>query len=217
MNILIIDDHAMVRDGFIQALLSVEDSWHIAGAGDADEGLAVLEAMKNDGGVDVLLLDIELKNNACGLDFVALFREKQPDIKILIVTMNGDTAYIRRAAHLDVQGFIMKDAPLASLVEAIKTVSNCGTWYSQNIALRMSTLIDSSAEDSEFAAYNRLTRREQEIFEHIARGENVEDISHALNINIHTVENHRTAVFSKLGLKDRLDVVNYARKLGLVS
>jgi len=218
MNILIIDDHAMFRDGLIHALLDIEGSWHIVGACDLKEAIDALALLAPSGGADVVLLDLELKEDVFGLDLIPRLLEKQPDIKIIIVSMRDDFYAVRKACEMDIQGFVSKDAPVNSLAEAIRCVGAGGSWYSQNIADRMKT-VRSDGENGcgEFSAYNSLTRREQEIFEHLARGERPELIASSLGLSVHTVENYRTSIYEKLGGGDRLDLVNYARRLGLVS
>lgn len=217
MIILLVDDHTLLRQSLIKALLSKQSDMIFIEAGNSAEAIKYLE------GADIVILDLVLENNESGLDLLKEIKKLRPDIKTLIISMHSELFYVNEAIKGGVQGYVTKDSPVESLLEAINTVYKGGSWFSQNVSALMSQIINgnlskviANGNTDCFSEYNSLTRREQEIFSLLANGKTISEIAKKLNLSSKTIENHRSNLYQKLGLSDRYEVFTYARRLGLI-
>lgn len=218
MTILLVDDHTLYRQSLARALGEHDPSFVIFETGEPQAAMKLLE----DNPTDLVLLDMNLGYSS-GLDLLADIRRIAPSMKVVIVSMHKVVYLVGEAIKAGVQGYVTKDAPLDQLLQAIQVVGQGGTWFSHEITVLLGQLLrkdqtGGSKADSqdEFIEFSNLTRREQEIFSVLANGKTIEEAAKKLGLSGRTVENHRGRIYQKLGLADRHELINYARRLGLV-
>lgn len=195
-RIVLVDDHALIRDG-IRALLGVMPQFAVVGeAESAAEALALLERVA----VDVLLLDIGLKDST-GLELTRLLAERYPELRVLILSMYDNLEYVRSSIRAGARGYVLKDAPSREIVAAISAIAAGGTFYSSEIARKLA--------DHRPDSHN-LTPREVQILHMLARGLDSKTMARELDISVRTVETHRLSIRRKLNIDGTAALVKYA-------
>jgi DNA-binding NarL/FixJ family response regulator len=209
IRVLIVDDHAIMRDG-IRALLSVNDDIEVIGeASEGREAIKKMEQLKP----DVIVMDIAMP----GMDGMEATRQMvkgNPGVKVLILTQHDNKEYIISAIKAGAAGFVPKRALGSELVSAIRAVSRGDSVLYPSVA---STLIEDYRKRSELDPYDRLTAREREVFKLIAEGHTSQEIADMLVISLKTVLGHRTKVMEKLDIHNRTELIKYAMRKGLIS
>jgi DNA-binding NarL/FixJ family response regulator len=209
IRVLIVDDHAIMRDG-IRALLSVNDDIEVIGeASEGREAIKKMEQLKP----DVIVMDIAMP----GMDGMEATRQMvkgNPGVKVLILTQHDNKEYIISAIKAGAAGFVPKRALGSELVSAIRSVSRGDSVLYPSVA---STLIEDYRQRSELDPYDRLTAREREIFKLIAEGHTSQEIADMLVISLKTVLGHRTKVMEKLDIHNRTELIKYAMRKGIIS
>jgi two-component system response regulator NreC len=203
VSIVLVDDHTVVRSA-LRKLLEREPGFEImAEAGDAES------AVRSAGGhrPDVLLLDLQLPDQP-GLEAIPRIREISPETRIVILSMNNDTTIVRAALRAGVCGYVLKDAPAAQLVEAVRLAAAGKRYVQPSLGARV-------ASEAAGGAPGGLSNREIEVLHLIALGHTNAEIAEKMYLSVRTVESHRASIHSKLGLKGRSELVRYAIENGL--
>ena len=209
VKILIVDDHAVLRDG-LRALLGVHDQIDVVG--EASDGHECIEkALESE--PDVILMDLVMPGMD-GLEATRRIRKKIPKTKVLFLTQYESKEYVQSAIKAGGHGYIPKKAAGSQLLTAILTV-NQGDYYlyPSTVAALVNGYVQSSGADR----YDRLTGREREILKLIAEGHTSRKISEMLNISLKTVQVHRTKVMGKLNIHNQSELIKYAMQKGLVT
>lgn len=209
-RILIADDHAVVRAGLRAVLLA---SPELELAGEASGGLEALELVEQTH-PEVLVLDLSMPD----LDGIAVTRQvkaRNPETRILILTVHEDDALLREAIRAGASGYILKRAAEAELVSAIQVILR-GDLYVDPSLLR--TLLDEPAKvrPAQPDLVEPLTPREVDVLKFIVNGYTNRQIAEKLTISTRTVEGHRANLSEKLGLHSRVELVRYARDHGII-
>jgi DNA-binding NarL/FixJ family response regulator len=209
IKVLIVDDHAIMRDG-IRALLSVNDDIEVVGeASEGKEAIKKVEQLKP----DVIVMDIAMP----GMDGMEATRQMvkgNSRVKVLILTQHDNKEYILSAIKAGAAGFVPKRAMGSELVSAIRAVSRGDSVLYPSVA---SALIEDYRQRSELDPYDRLTAREREILKLIAEGHTSQEIADMLVISLKTVLGHRTKIMEKLDIHNRTELIKYAMRKGLIS
>lgn len=199
MNVLIVDDHEIVRDGL--AIL-LKDSFSIDSILFASEGReAIQQATNHD--IDLVLMDLSMPNGLDGLSALRDLRRLVPKGKIIIFSMYDEVEYQRRAFELGADGFLIKRLKSDDIIDSIRLIL-----HGKKIANY--PLLDK--EVNEEAWENPLTPREQETFILTIKGYSQEEIANTMNISIRTVENHRRSISKKLGTTNKRNWIEFANK-----
>jgi len=210
INIMIADDHLMVREGLKQLL---ELDGDIVVNAEADDGIQCID-MLNKKQTDVLLLDINMPNMN-GLQVLKHLREKKSDVKVLILTIHNEVEYLSKAMDIGVDGYVLKDSESALLKKAIYCVYNGETFIQPELTpvlkMRQEEKNNSLSEMDDV-----LTKREIEVLKLLAEGLFNKEIAYTLNISEKTVKNHVSNIFKKINVSDRTQAAVYAIKSGLV-
>jgi DNA-binding NarL/FixJ family response regulator len=213
-SILIVDDHPLVREG-LKVILGRSTTFEVVGeAGAAAEGFRMAEKFKP----DLVLLDISLPDGN-GIELTRRIKSALPDTGILIVSMHSKIDYITEAFKAGASGYMVKESAPEGLLPALESVMK-GEYYldsplSHPVIEKLVKSPEKNAEITE-GAYRRLTPREQEIMRMLAKDLSVKEIAERLFISVKTVENHRTNIKEKLGLKSSIELARYAARLGLI-
>jgi NarL family two-component system response regulator LiaR len=207
--VLIVDDHAVVREG-LRAFLQLQDGIEVAGeAGDGEEALERALALRP----DVILMDLVMPK----LDGVGAMRElraRVPETRVIVLTSFLDDERLLPAIQAGAAGYLLKNAEPAEIARAIRAAHRGETIIDGAVASR---LVQAIADGRPSPADQTLTRREREVLELIARGRSNKRIAFELGISEKTVKTHVGHVLAKLGVSDRTQAALVAVRDGLAS
>jgi two-component system, NarL family, response regulator NreC len=213
IRVLLAEDHTLVRQGFRRIL---EDDPTITVVGEARTGLEAIEQCKTLK-PDVVVMDLSMPDLG-GLEATAEILKANPQIKILILSMYSNEAYIRKAFELGAKGYMLKNAIEVDLNRAVKALGEGEAYFGPGISqfvlesLKRGSLLPDGTHDP----FERLTLREKEVLQLIAQGKSNKEIAVLLDISVNTVAVHRARVMETLGLHRTAELVLFAVKKGLV-
>jgi NarL family two-component system response regulator LiaR len=210
INILLVDDHAILRDG-LKNILSFEEDMKVTGEATSGEEALILTDQLSP---DVIIMDINLPG-INGVETTALIKSKKPDARILVLTMYTHDEYLLAALKAGADGYLLKDAPSEHVVDAIKAVSRGESM----IAPRMTKkLVKMHLQQTQIRKEDsNLTEREQEVLIGLVEGLSNKEIAEKLFISDKTVKIHVSKIFKKLEVKSRSQAVIHAVQNQLVS
>ncbi len=210
INVMIVDDHSMVREGIKQIL---ELDGDIKVNAEASNGKECISKLK-ERNVDVLLLDINMPEMN-GLQVLQYLREKKSRIKILILTIHNEVEYLIRAVEIGIEGYVLKDSDSSVLKKAIVDINDGDTFIQPELTpILKRRLDDRSLNSRKFE--EALTRREIEVLKLLAEGLFNKEIAYTLSISEKTVKNHVSNIFKKINVSDRTQAAVYAIKHNIV-
>ncbi len=209
IKILVVDDHAVLRDG-IRALLSLYDDVEIIGeAAEGKEAVDKAQELRP----DVVLMDIAMPEMD-GLEATRRIGKRNPKMKVLILTQFDSRDHVLAAIKAGATGYVPKKALGLELVTAIRAVHRGESFLYPSAA---TALIRDYLYRTEEEPYDSLTPRERELLKLIAEGRTSREIANLLLISLKTVLGHRTKIMKKLDLHNRSDLIKYALKRGLIT
>jgi len=209
IRILIADDHGVMRAG-LRAMLEGETDLQVVGeAANGEEALLLSNKLLP----DILLLDIGMPG-IDGIEVTRRLRMVSPKTQVLILTAYEDESLLREAINAGASGYITKRAVEEELISAIRAVSR-GDMYIHPGITRLLVQSLSPTVKTKKDALGSLTPRELEVMGYIIRGYTNRQIAETLVISERTVEAHRASIFGKLGLKNRVELIEFAEKYGL--
>lgn len=212
IKILIADDHAIVREGLRQMLNSQED---MAVLGEAEDGIQTIERVKTLN-PDVLLLDISMPR-LNGLEVISLIKEARPDLKIVVLSMYANENYVRQVLDSGALGYVLKASHASDILQAIRVAWKGEFFLSPKIKKTViETYLKGAGKKSKTTAYETLSDREKQVFILITEGKSNKEIAGILFVSSKTVEKHRTSISNKLGIQNRMNLLKYAIKIGVV-
>lgn len=199
IRVVLAEDQAMVLGAFAALLELEEDVQVVAVAEDGREALEAVLAHRP----DVLLTDIEMPEMS-GLEVAKRLQEEAPETRVLIVTTFGRSGYLRRAMEAGVSGYVLKDAPIGELVEALRKVHAGGRVVAPELAV------------AAWEAADPLTDRERDVLRLVGEGLPNAEISARLHLSPGTVRNYLSAAILKLDARNRTEAFARARDRGLL-
>lgn len=213
IKVLIVDDHALLREGLIK-ILSLEDDLKIIGeAGKGEEAIELTRTLKP----NVILMDINMPG-VNGIEATKVIKKEFPSIGIIALTIHDDEEYIFELVRAGVSGYVLKDIQPERLVSAIRDVAQGKSVIHPNITAKLLGELNRLSErKNRPSSFGELTMREIEVLELIAQGMANKDIARVLFISEKTVKNHVTSIFRKLNVEDRTQAALYAVKNKLVN
>lgn len=220
ISLLVVDDHPLVIEG-VRSLLSGQGEVQLVGqAQSLFEARAFLEKHASD--TQVVLLDIRLQDGL-GIDLAREIRQKYPHLQVIALTMYDSEAYLEAIIKAGARGYLLKNTSRDELVKAIKAVLEGRYYFSEGIhdtiGQRLSsekavtTAVPVSADTSKSI---RLTKRERQILELVAKELNNVQIAAQLNLSPRTIHTHRRAIMQKLGVRNTAGLIRQAIELGLL-
>jgi len=212
-KIAIAEDHTILRAGLV-ALLGAKENFEIVGeAGDGREAVRVVEEVRP----DLLLIDLSMPRMN-GMEAIGEIKTRQPQIKIIVLTVHKSDEYILAALQAGADGYMLKDASQNELLLAIDYVMNGKMFLSPSISDKMiNVYLNNKAEDKRTSVLDTLTAREREILKLIAEGHTNRNIAEHLFISLKTVEKHRSNLMRKLNLRNTAALTTFAIEKGLVA
>jgi DNA-binding NarL/FixJ family response regulator len=204
IQVVLADDHDLVRSGIKALLATVEGVQVIAEARDGQELLALLASVKP----DVVMTDISMPRMD-GISAIAEIHARHPDVRVLVLSMYDTVDFVKRAVANGACGYLMKDAPPHELEQALRSVMATGSYFSAAVAQRL-------LQPSEPTVDDELTQRQVEILTLIAQGKSAKEIAFELGLSPKTVDVHRARIMERLRLNDIASLTRYAVRKGLV-
>jgi two-component system response regulator NreC len=212
VRVLIVDDHAIVRDG-VRMILEAQPDIEVVG--EASDGREALEAARQLS-PGVVLMDIAMPGMN-GLEATAAMRRDLPDVQVLILTMHEDYEYFFEVLRAGASGYVLKGASSDDLVSAIRAVHQGGVYLHPAVAKNLvSDYVKRMEPGEDRARYDGLSDRERQVLKLVAEGETSRQIAEELFLSVNTVQTHRAHIMEKLGLHNRTDLIRYALRKGLV-
>ena len=208
IKILIIDDHAIVRQGLKQILAETPD---LVVTGEASNGVEALQKIRT-GQWDVVVLDISLPDPS-GLIVLQQIKSEYPELPVLVLTMHAEDQYAVRVLKAGAAGFLTKESAPDQLVSAINRVASGGRYVSPSLAEK---LVSDLGSDLRKPRHEVLSDREFQVLCMIAAGKTLTKIAEELGVSVKTVSTHRTRLLKKMRLKNNAELVHYAIRNGLV-
>jgi DNA-binding NarL/FixJ family response regulator len=204
IQVVLADDHDLVRSGIKALLATVEGVRVIAEARNGNELLALLDSVKP----DVVMTDISMPGMD-GITAIAEIHSRHPDVRVIVLSMYDTVDFVKRAVANGACGYLMKDAPPFELEQALRSVMATGSYFSAAVAQRL-------LQPSEPTVDDELTTRQVEILTLIAQGKSAKEIAFELGLSPKTVDVHRARIMERLRLNDIASLTRYAVRKGLV-
>lgn len=204
-RVALCDDHAVVRGG-LRRILDAEDDLEVVGeAGTAAAAVDVARRLRP----DVVVMDLGLPD-ASGIEATTWVREASPRTRVVVLTVHDDVAYLRRAFDAGADGYLVKDAADVDLVHAVRTVAAGGQYVHPTLGAQLLAPRGVGGPGGE------LSEREVDVLRLVALGHTNAEIAAELYISVRTVETHRAHISHKLGVHARSELVEAARRAGLL-
>ena len=208
-KILIVDDHAIVRDGLRLIIGDVPD---MEAAGEARNGNEVLEKVRRDC-YDLVLLDISLPGMD-GLEVLKILKREKPDLPVLILSMHPEEQYAVRAFKAGASGYLTKEGASKELIAAIRKVSRGEKYVTPSLAQKLALYLDTVSEKP---LHEKLSDREYQVMLLLVSGKQTREIAEELALSIKTIGTYKTRILEKMRMKNTTELTLYAIKNGLVN
>ena len=212
IRVLVVDDHTLIRQGFVGLLESQPDIEVVAEAGSAPDALAAATRLAP----DVVLMDVSMPGTS-GLEATRSIRARSPATRVLILTIHDREDYLYEALRAGASGYVLKGADVQELLRAVRSAAR-GEMYLYPGATK--TLIEDYVRSvrggPDRDPYDGLTEREREVLRLIAQGQTTAEIATQLVLSPHTVQSHRDHVMAKLDLHSKAALIKYAIARGLI-
>ena len=212
IRVVIADDHSVVREGIRQVIGQEKDMEVV---GEASDGLEALE-MARRLGPSVLLLDIAMPG-VNGLEAVSLIKETVPSCAVVVLSMYSKESMIHRVLSSGAIGYVLKASPVMDVIQAVRAAHRGEYFLSSKIKAEVvSAYLKSRDEKPVLKGYDLLSEREQQVFRLVAEGNSTNQIAQLLSVSPKTVEKHRTNIMKKLGLRNSMELVKEAIRIGVI-
>lgn len=193
-RIFLVEDHPVMREGYVSLLNAEPDLEVVAEASSAEEGFDLAA----DTEYDVAIVDLSLPG-VNGVELIKRLRSLDADVKVLVVSAHDEALYAERALRAGARGYLMKHESARQFVTAVRTVLDGELYLSESLQNRF--LQDRFGHGSEpTSTISRLTDRELEVFEHFGRGQSTREVAEAMGLSLKTIESHRANIKHKLGI-----------------
>jgi len=202
IEVLLADDHAIVRAGLKELL---EDTGEIKVAGEATNGQEVMAQIRARS-FDVAVLDMTMPGRS-GIELIKQVKDEKPKLRILVLTMHSEEQYAVRALKAGASGYLTKEAAADQLVAAIRRIAAGGAYVSPETAERLAL---AAAPRAEAAPHTLLSDREFQVLQMIAGGRTVGEIAKRLSLSVKTVSTHKTRILQKMGFSNQAELIRYA-------
>jgi DNA-binding NarL/FixJ family response regulator len=211
ISIILVDDHAILRQGLKAVLEQEPDMKIVAETGSGPAAVRLVESLRP----DVIVLDLDLPG-INGLEVARQIRQGRSRTKVIILSMFSKEAYVGEALNQGASGYVIKDSGARDLVQAIRQALKGGLYLSPPLSKEAIEAYTQKAMEQNLDLYETLTDRERQVLPLAAIGKNNAEIGEQLVISARTVEIHRSKVMRKLGLKTQADLTRFALRRGLI-
>jgi two-component system response regulator NreC len=212
ISLILADDHAVVRSGLRMLLEAQAEIEIIAEAETGREAVSLARSLKP----DIILMDIQMPD-LNGIEATKQIKKLAPETAVLALTMHEDEQYFFEMLHAGASGYVPKRAAPDELLTAIRTVARGEVFLYPSLATRLvKDYLDRAGAEEQPRIYSQLTPREHEVLIQIAEGYSNPEIAKNLVISVKTVDRHRENIMRKLNMHNRIELVKYAIRTGLI-
>ena len=213
IRLMVVDDHAVVREGVRRVFAGFPEFALVAEAGNGEEALVLAEQHEP----DVMVLDLTMPGLS-GFDVTTRLKDRSAGTRILILSMHDHPEYVLRAVRAGAHGYVLKDASPEHIREAVRTIHEGHEYFSPPVAAQLSAALRGEIEvEQRRGLLERLTPREREVLIQIADGRSNKEAGAALGISPRTVETHRESLMRKLRIRTVAGLTRFALDSGLVA
>ncbi|MEE8162448.1 MAG: response regulator transcription factor [Anaerolineae bacterium] len=213
IRVLLADDHDVVRTGLRHIIAAEQDMVVVGEAKDGFEAVQKAQELEP----DVVIMDITMPGLG-GLEATRQIKRDCLETRVLILTIHDNEEYFFQAIRVGGDGYVTKTAPEWEVVTAVRSVHRGDSYLNPSVAkMLVGDYLERAKRGEKHDTYDFLTGREKEILQLVAAGQSNREIASFLNISEHTVHNHRARLMEKLGVHDRLELLKYAIRRGIVS
>lgn len=209
IHLIIADDHAIVRGGLKQLFALAVD---ITVVGEAENGRQLLDFLQQHS-VDLVLLDLTMPDNG-GVALISELRAQYPNLAVLVLSMHNELQIVSRAIKAGANGYITKDNDPETLLQAIRKVAGGGRFIDPRLAEKLAFEFDDSDQK---LPHEKLSQREAQILQYLAKGMSINDISLELSLSNKTVSTYKARLFEKLQVNNTAELIRYYDAHGLNS
>ncbi|MCA9298565.1 MAG: response regulator transcription factor [Phycisphaerales bacterium] len=209
IRVLLVDDHALLRDTLASRLEAEADMSVVGVAETADEALDRIQTCSP----DIILMDIDMPGRIC-FDVARTIVARLPDVRLIFLSAYFHDHYIEEALRVKALGYLTKRESVDRIVDAIRDVMNDRVCFSEEIQGRIE-FAEGETRLSGRSRASTLTGRQVEVLRYIARGLSKKEIASLMHVSVKTVEKHTDALMSKLNIHDRVELARYAIREGL--
>lgn len=208
LEVLVVDDHTIVRDGLKRVLSAADADWAVTEAGTGYQALDCLRRQR----FDLAIVDLSMPGMS-GLDLIQRIRAEHPAVRVLVLSMHAEEQYAMRAFKAGANGYVTKDSAATELVHAVRKIAGGGAYVTPSLAERV---VQELNRESRPAPHAALSDRELEVLKRIVAGERPTEIAAALNLSIKTISTHKSRIQDKLQLGSTAALVRYGLEQGLL-
>lgn len=202
VNVLIIDDHPIIREGITKVLNATED-FNVSGeASNTQEALNLI--YQNE--YDVIILDVVLPGRG-GLEFLEEIKKIKPELRVLMISAYSEKRYAMRAIKSGASGYITKDSAGKELVKALTKILAGGVYVSSVIADQL--IFELADDNNSEQLHEQLSSREFQVMQMIASGKRLKEIGNDLSLSVSTVSTHRLRILQKMNMKNNAELIQY--------
>jgi len=210
IRVLVVDDHAILRDGLTALLRSASDIEVVGEAASGEEAIEACGRLHP----DLVLMDVAMPGLG-GLEATLAIRAEHPDVRVLVLTQHENPEYVRRFIKAGAAGYLLKRSAGADLSRAIRAAMEGGLVLDPGVARSMVEEPNAPPPAGE-AAYETLTSREKQVLKLVAEGRSNKEVADVLEISVKTAMTHREHLMQKLGIHNRTDLIRFAIRAGVI-
>lgn len=211
ITVFLADDHTLVRDG-LKKIIDEHELFQVVGeAGDGRETIKKVE----ENPPDILLLDISMPIFT-GFQVIERLKNYLPEMKVIALTLHNNESYVASFLKAGIHGYLLKTAPAREVLLAMEAVYQGGYYLDPNISSFLINYYLEHTLSSQNNEWDGLTTRELEVLKLIGEGYKNQHIADLLNVSVKTIESHRCNIMDKLDMHDRIDLVKYAIRRGII-
>ena len=208
LRILIVDDHAIVREGLVRILEGTGRGWQVA---EASSGFQALEWLRRNDDAALAIVDLSMPGMG-GLELIVRLKREFPRLRVLVLSMHAEEQYALRAFQAGAHGYVTKDRAPAELVDAVAKVAGGGAYVTTSLAERVVQSLNGAQAVPRHA---QLSNRELEVLRRIVAGQRLSDIADDLHLSIKTISTHKRRIQDKLRLPSMAALIRYGVEHGL--
>jgi DNA-binding NarL/FixJ family response regulator len=209
IRVLIAEDHRTVREGLEMILKAQPDIEVVGQAGDGQTAVEMAKALNP----DIVIMDVSMPQ-LNGLKATRELQRSRPNVKVLTLTRHKDDGYLQQLLRAGVSGYVLKQSPSTELLHAIRAIAAGGQYLDSSLTTRVVGRFVEKSGSRGAAPQRELSERESEVLRLIAWGHSNKEIAERLDLSVKTVEVHKANAMRKLGMKSRIDIVQYAMLRG---
>ena len=202
MNIIITDDHEIIREGLKKIISKHDDLKIVAEAA----SVAELEKSLENNRAELVILDISLPDKS-GLDFVKDLKSRYPEIKVLLFSIYPEEKFAKRAISIGADGYLSKSAKPSEIISAIRKIESGGKYLKSEL---IEKLFMQSNKTNVVTSHESLSNREFEVLRLLAKGNKITDIAESLGLSVNTIASYKARIQEKLNIKSTADLIRYA-------